>query len=139
MLNRDLARAWQCWQEMYNAKVYAKNRLREVGNHFRSPELAKAFDWWVKYHAVRSERTKLNEATKKIGLLGKTAEASVRMQEDFDVAFQQCWGLMSDKGLALQDVITELAKFVTQLEVKEPIQVACLAASLAEPLLKVLT
>ena len=85
ILNRDLARGWQCWQEMYNAKVYAQNRLREVGNHFRAPELAKAFDWWVKYHALRGERTKLNEATRKIGQLGKTAEASVRMQEEFDV------------------------------------------------------
>ena len=53
-------------------------------------------------------------------------------QEDFDSAFNQCWGVMADKGLALQDVLSKLAEFVVTLDVKQPIQQAKLIANLAD-------
>ena len=53
-------------------------------------------------------------------------------QEEFDQCFEQCWRLMSDKGLALQDVLTGLAERVTNMAVKEPIHLARLVASLAD-------
>ena len=46
MLNKDLALGWQCWFELWDAKTYAMNRLRDVGNRFRAPELANAFRFW---------------------------------------------------------------------------------------------
>lgn len=53
-------------------------------------------------------------------------------QEDFDTCFANCWTLMSEKGLALVDVLTKVSEFVTSLDVKEPIQMAKLVASLAD-------
>ena len=46
MLNRGIAIGWQCWFELWDAKTYAMNRLRDVGNRFRAPELANAFRFW---------------------------------------------------------------------------------------------
>ena len=53
-------------------------------------------------------------------------------QEDFDSCFGQCWELMHARGLALQDVMTKLGEFVVNLDVKSPIEVAKLVASLAD-------
>ena len=61
-------------------------------------------------------------------------EAIVRwlLQEEFDSCFDNCWRTMSEKGLALSDVLTKIAEFVVTLEVKEPIHVARLLASLSD-------
>ena len=53
-------------------------------------------------------------------------------QEDFDACFEHCWRTMAEKGLALQDVLSKLSEFVVQLDVKEPIRLAMLVASLAD-------
>ena len=53
-------------------------------------------------------------------------------QEDFDSCFDNCWRTMSEKGLALQDMLTEISAFVSHLDVKEPIHIAMLMASLAD-------
>ena len=53
-------------------------------------------------------------------------------QEDFDSCFNNCWTLMSDKGLALQDVLTALADFAKLLDIKQTIQKAMLLANLAD-------
>lgn len=37
------------------------------------------------------------------------------------MAFARLWDLMQTKGLALQDVVTELHKFVSLLESKDPL------------------
>ena len=54
------------------------------------------------------------------------------MQEEYDAAFEQCWSLMHEKGLALQDVLTKLSELAIQLDVKSPINQAKLVASLAD-------
>ena len=53
-------------------------------------------------------------------------------QDDFDVAFENTWRTMSEKGLALQDVLSEVSSYVTRLDVKEPINLAMLVASLSD-------
>ena len=46
MLNAALADGWSAWFSMWEARVYAKNRLREVANRLRAPELSAAFGFW---------------------------------------------------------------------------------------------
>merc|ERR1712066_23792 len=54
------------------------------------------------------------------------------MEEDFAIAFDNIWRLMSDKGLALQDVLTELHSYVLLLDVKDAVAKAMLVASIAD-------
>ena len=44
--NQGIASGWSAWIELWEAKTYAMNRLREVGNRFQSPALADAFGFW---------------------------------------------------------------------------------------------
>ena len=48
MLNQDLSNGWSAWYAFWSAKVYAYGKLREVGNKFRSPELAMAYEFWAR-------------------------------------------------------------------------------------------
>ncbi len=38
---------FMAWVELWEAKTYAMNRLRECGNKFRKPGLADAFGFWL--------------------------------------------------------------------------------------------
>ena len=37
---------WQAWRELWVARSFALNRLREIGNRLHKPELAFAFGAW---------------------------------------------------------------------------------------------
>ena len=54
------------------------------------------------------------------------------LQEDFVTAFNNIWQLMTGKGLALQDILTELHNHVLLLEIKDQIKKAMLVASLSD-------
>ena len=54
------------------------------------------------------------------------------LQDEFDTAFENCWRLMTSKGLALVDIVTKLSEFVVNLDVKQPLNLARLVASLAD-------
>ena len=53
ILNRRLASGWAAWSAFWSAKTYALRRLRQVANHLKSPELARAFTWWERLCADR--------------------------------------------------------------------------------------
>ena len=46
LYHRDLANGWASWHELWSAKRYAIDRLREVGARLRTPEVAFAFRSW---------------------------------------------------------------------------------------------
>jgi hypothetical protein len=48
MMNTSLASGWGAWHELWSAKVYAKQRLRECANRLKSPDLANAYELWVR-------------------------------------------------------------------------------------------
>jgi replication factor C subunit 3/5 len=54
------------------------------------------------------------------------------LQEDFVQAFNHCWDLMSAKGLAVQDVVTELHTYVVEIDAAQPMAKASLVASLSD-------
>ena len=57
MANRDIAAGFQAWTELWQAKVYALGKLRDVGNRLKSPELYNAFvDWHGDLMEVKQAR-----------------------------------------------------------------------------------
>jgi len=54
------------------------------------------------------------------------------LQDDFATATTQIWNIMTENGLALQDILTQLSHFVSALDVKEGLAKAQLFASLAD-------
>jgi replication factor C subunit 3/5 len=54
------------------------------------------------------------------------------LQDDFSRAFSQTWQAMSDKGLALQDILSKLAEFVVMMDSKDSLAKARLLASMAD-------
>mgnify|MGYP003879564949 CR=1 FL=1 len=46
MRNRDLARGWKAWLEMWQAKTYARNSLHRVAKRLRAPSIASHFEFW---------------------------------------------------------------------------------------------
>ena len=84
MMHRHLTRGWTAWDDYVTAKVYALNRLREVGNRFRAPELSAAFSWWVRLHTFQREKRLKTDAQKKIEMLGKDAEKAVNIEAELD-------------------------------------------------------
>ena len=52
MMNAGLLNAWNAWQELWSAKVYSLERLRQVANFFRAPQLANAFAFWARHTAA---------------------------------------------------------------------------------------
>ena len=58
IMNRDLADGWLAWKELYDARTYAFQRLRQVAGRLRTPGLAWAFSGWCEpgshTHPMRS-------------------------------------------------------------------------------------
>ena len=46
LLSRDLADGWSAWAEMWSAKRWSKDKLRECANRLHAPEASKAFIFW---------------------------------------------------------------------------------------------
>ena len=69
IMNAGLNNAWSAWYELWNARTYALAKLREVANRLRSPELAHAYNHWLRrVHATHESRLK-QETEQKLSLL----------------------------------------------------------------------
>lgn len=47
MCNRDLSLGFTAWTEMWQAKLYASQKLMQVASRLHSPERSDAFTWWA--------------------------------------------------------------------------------------------
>merc|ERR1711865_1172819 len=54
------------------------------------------------------------------------------LEEDFSAGVQSIWELMSEKGLALQDILKDLRDHIIYLDVKDRMAHAMLVASLCD-------
>ena len=63
--NRDIALGFGAWLELWEAKVYSLNRLREVGNKLRSPELSNAFSLWADQWEEERMLAQMDEAERR--------------------------------------------------------------------------
>ena len=64
IMNAGLSRGWTAWIELWEAKTYAMQTLRAVGNKLRSPEVADAFGAWADDAAEVKSRIQLSAALK---------------------------------------------------------------------------
>jgi len=46
ILNKDIANGFAAWQELWSAKTYARDKLRECANRLHAPELANTYRRW---------------------------------------------------------------------------------------------
>ena len=105
MMNQGISRGWTAWVEMWSAKTYAMARLREVGNRFRTPELAGAFTHWADVHI------QIKQATHIAGLerQSKSLEGQLRQ-----VRFEA--GQLSMIKVAQADELKSLKEKLSQLD-----------------------
>jgi len=61
ILNRGLANGWSAWLELWQAKRYALDRLKQVGNQLRAPEKMNAFHGWLNELEQAREAARLAE------------------------------------------------------------------------------
>jgi hypothetical protein len=61
ILNRGLADGWSAWLELWQAKRYALDRLKQVGNQLRAPEKMNAFHGWLNELEQAREAARLAE------------------------------------------------------------------------------
>jgi len=74
VMNASMTRGWSAWTELYEAKTYSLNKLRECGNKLHAPDVAGAFVEWL---AVVEEE-KANKAEELIKMEAKSLEVQLR-------------------------------------------------------------
>ena len=72
--HRDLSLGFIAWVELWDAKKYAMDRLRQCGNKFRKPGLTDAFNTWV---AIAEEEKRV-AAWRELEAQSKSLEAQLR-------------------------------------------------------------
>ena len=108
-MNQGITNGWAAWYELWSAKTYALNRLREVGNKFRAPELQQAFQSWERFVAdlyyARERRDLLRQTGALAGETGsmRTELESLRMEMETKLRAAE-----DEKRLALQRQLVEL-------------------------------
>ena len=81
IMNRDLSMGWVAWHDRWAAKVYSLNKLREVANKLRSPQLAFAFERWAElWGAIMAKRETAQEQLKE----AERAEELAAHQRELD-------------------------------------------------------
>ena len=129
MMNQGITRGWSAWHELWQAKTYALNRLRQVGNKLRAPEIAETFNVWsvsslqAKHEA---ERNKLKEQMRKeAGLRGDALTQTEKLQmqvsalvQFHDVSPRQSRSLIWPCAAASSHLAPCLGMQVHQLELR---------------------
>ena len=104
MMNQGLTNGWQAWMELWSAKTYAMNRLREVGNKFRAPELSAAFAFWIRDWEEQKHAAQVAELERQ----SNTLEAQLRKAR-FDAGqLELVRTAHEDELAALKDTLNQL-------------------------------
>ena len=109
MANRDIAAGFQAWTELWQAKVYALGKLRDVGNRLKSPELYNAFiDWHGDYFEAKQARLEAEARARELELLSNKSvvEAELaRLKSEYEAKLAKA---EADKDAALEKQRVEL-------------------------------
>ena len=110
MMNQDIIRGWSAWQEMYEAKTYAMNRLREVGNKLRSPELSVAFSKWLDLWDAICQRNTMSEHQKQEAAIQADRDKLQKQMDQMQVDYEQkLSAAAAERLVALDRLRIELA------------------------------
>ena len=81
VLSSQLSQGFGAWFANYQARSYALDTLRLVGNRLRTPELNDAFDFWSTVASeARRQRERVAWQSKEQGLTGKVALLGAELQ-----------------------------------------------------------
>lgn len=105
MLSSDLAHGWSAWSELWHARRYALDRLREVGNRLRKPELAHAFRAWAR---LQSLMARAEERQKWTGMRADMRALERRISDLTAEASRRAMEMAEDKQRALEALRVEL-------------------------------
>jgi len=86
VLNADLSNGWSAWAEMWRARSYAMNKLRDVANSLKAPELSNAFSFWT----VDIVETKKQAAYKEMLDTKKQLEEQLAVAQKMRKDLQHC-------------------------------------------------
>jgi len=103
MMNQGIIRGWSAWQEMYDAKTYAMNKLREVGSKLRSPEMAMAFSKWLDLYQEHLDRQLMSEAEKREAELAEERARHAAELDQLKSVYEVKLASASDEKLAALD------------------------------------
>ena len=109
IMNQGIASGWAAWYDFWAAKTYAMDRLRAVGNRFRSPELAVAFARWGEYWDAILQAKQMAELREQAG--GLESEKSA-IREELDALKAEMSRRLAaaedEKRIALERQLVEL-------------------------------
>jgi hypothetical protein len=71
---REVYNGWSAWIELWESRTYALDKLRDVANRLRKPELAYAFHEWVEGNREEKRAAELEA----LQLEGRSLEAQLR-------------------------------------------------------------
>ena len=132
LVHRDLSLGFMAWLDLWQAKTYAMNRLREVGNKFRKPGVADAFKAWVD----DIEEKKRIEAWRELEAQSKSLESQLRrarletkqtnmVKVAQDDEIKALKGQVDELQCGLQTTMTQLARFEGLPEENVRLREAC--------------
>jgi len=109
MMNAGLTGAWSAWFELWEAKTYAINRLREVANHLRKPEMSLAFSYFVRNRETATKMALARSAMKKeaslLSVRTELEEEIVRLTAEYEKRLAMA---EESKKIALEHLRVEL-------------------------------
>jgi len=114
--NADLAKGWSAWQEMYEAKVYAHNRLRQAANRLKSPAVLDTFESWASMMAEQKRIAGLADMLRQqAGLQGEAEKLEAELKSVRDEYEAKLTQQESQHKKALERQLLELTGSADQL------------------------
>jgi len=104
MMNKGLSEAWTAWFEMWSAKTYAMQRLREVGGRLRVPEVSAAFRAWKEEVAEIKHQAELGELERQ----SRSLESQLRLAKFEAGQAQLVTVAQADEIKSLKEKLDEL-------------------------------
>ena len=103
MLNAGLANAWSAWFELWEAKTYSINRLRQCANKLKSPALSDAFVFWAALASdVKAEAEYMALAQRAAGLDDEKESMATELERLRQESERALEAAAEDKRIALE-------------------------------------
>jgi hypothetical protein len=109
VMNSGLANGFSAWHDLWSAKTWAINRLREVGNRLRAPEKAIAFQRIAEAaEAARHAKQLRSLAEEQAGLQGQALSLAEQLAAVTAACEERLVQMEEEKKLALERLRIEL-------------------------------
>ena len=105
-----MAKALSSWRELWQAKRYAMDLLRKSANHFRTPEVARAFEFWLDLVDQAHQQAQwISQQQEKAGLVRSREELEQELKRMQTELAQKLKAAEEEKLIALERLRNELS------------------------------